>query len=75
MAESGAIFEYLVDHFAPHLAPKRYKNGYGGQVCGESESWLRYRYYMHYAEGTLMSLLMRKTTLSGMKLRDCNVIS
>ena len=44
LAESGLITEYLVDHFAPHLAPRRYSEGKEGQVGGETESWLRYRY-------------------------------
>ena len=65
MAESGAIFEYLVDYYGPHLAPKRFQNGKEGDICGETESWLRYRYYMHYTEGSLMSLLMRIHTLGG----------
>jgi glutathione S-transferase len=51
LAESGAIVEYLCDHFAPHLVPKRYADGKDGQVGGETEQWLRYRFYMHYTEG------------------------
>lgn len=58
LAESGAIFEYLAEYFAPHLIPKRFKEGMEGKVGGESEEWLRYRYYMHYAEGSLMPLLV-----------------
>lgn len=58
LAESGLIVEYLVDHFGPWLAPKRYMEGKEGQVGGESEEWLRYRYYMHYAEGSLMLYLV-----------------
>lgn len=58
MAESGAMMEYLCDHFAPHLVPKRYQEGKEGQVGGETEQWLRYRFYMHYAEGSLMTLLV-----------------
>jgi glutathione S-transferase len=57
IAESGFITEYLSDHFAPHLIPKRYSEGKEGQVAGETESWMRYRYFMHYAEGSLMNLL------------------
>ncbi|KAK4502136.1 hypothetical protein PRZ48_005559 [Zasmidium cellare] len=67
MAESGAIFEYLVDHYGPHLRPKRFQDGQESTLCGETESWLRYRYYMHYTEGSLMSLLMRIHTLEGAK--------
>lgn len=65
MAESGAILECIVDHYAPHLAPKRYRHGEEGKICGETESWMRYRYFMHYSEGSLMSLLMRIHTLHG----------
>lgn len=57
LAESAAICEYLCDHFAPHLVPTRYREGFEGKVGGETEQWLRYRFYMHYAEGSLMSLL------------------
>merc|ERR1711881_66263 len=68
VAESAAICEYLCDHFAPHLVPKRYKEGKEGQVGGETEEWLRYRFYMHYAEGSLMTLLL--LTLFMDNLRD-----
>ena len=43
LAESGLIVEYLIEHFGPHLAPKRYAEGKEGQVGGETESWLRYK--------------------------------
>ncbi|OAT12278.1 glutathione S-transferase [Blastomyces gilchristii SLH14081] len=49
--ESATIVEYLVDHFGPHLIPQRYIDGKEGQVGGETESWRRDRYFMHYAEG------------------------
>ena len=58
LAESGLIIEYLVDHFGPHLAPKRYTEGKEGQVGGETEEWIRYRYYMHYGEGSIMPYLV-----------------
>lgn len=58
LSESGTLTEYVVDHFAQHLAPKRYQEGQDGQVGGETEEWLRYRLYMHYAEGSLMTLLL-----------------
>jgi len=57
LAESAAICEYLCDHFAPHLIPTRWREGCEGKVGGETEQWLRYRFYMHYAEGSFMSLL------------------
>lgn len=59
LAESGFIAEYLCDHFnGEHLVPKRYKEGKEGQVGGETDEWLRFRYFMHYAEGSLMPLLV-----------------
>lgn len=58
LAESGTIVEYLVDHFATHLKPNQWKEGNDGQLGGETEEWMRYRYYMHFAEGSLMSLLL-----------------
>lgn len=58
LAESGVIVEYLCDYFGERLVPKRYAEGKEGQVGGETESWLRYRYYMHYAEGSLMPLML-----------------
>ncbi|KAJ6078291.1 hypothetical protein N7467_008044 [Penicillium canescens] len=61
LAESGAIMEYLVDHFGavrPTLVPQRYLAGREGQVGGETENWMRYRYFMHYVEGSLMPFLV-----------------
>lgn len=58
IAESGFMTEYLCEYFAPHLIPKKYQDGKDGQVGGETEQWLRYRFYMHYAEGSLMTMLL-----------------
>lgn len=58
LAESGTLTEYLVEYFAPHLQPTRYQAGKEKQVGGETEEWLRYRHFMHYAEGSLMTILM-----------------
>jgi glutathione S-transferase len=61
LAESAAIVEYLCDHFGsarPTLVPERYQAGREGQVGGEREEWMRYRYFMHYVEGTLMPFLV-----------------
>ncbi|KAL8817928.1 MAG: hypothetical protein Q9223_003334 [Gallowayella weberi] len=63
LAESGLIIEYLIEHFGPSLAPKRYQEGKEGQVQGETEEWLRYRYFIHYAEGTLMPFLVTALVL------------
>jgi glutathione S-transferase len=58
IAESAVIVEYLTEHFGPSLIPARYTSGKEGLVGGESEEWIRYRYFMHYAEGSLMPLLV-----------------
>ncbi|KAF4627262.1 hypothetical protein G7Y89_g10898 [Cudoniella acicularis] len=60
IAESAVIVEYLLDHFGngSSLLPRRYKEGQEGKVGGETEEWLRFRYYMHYAEGSLMGLMI-----------------
>ncbi|KAI9668576.1 MAG: hypothetical protein M1831_001015 [Alyxoria varia] len=62
LAESAAIFEYLCDHYGEHLIPARWskdKDGNDVKALGsETAEWMRYRYFMHYAEGTLMPLLV-----------------
>lgn len=58
LAESAAIIEYLCDHYGTWLIPKRYQEGKEGLVGGETGSWLRDRMLMHYAEGSLMTLLV-----------------
>jgi glutathione S-transferase len=48
LAESGAIIEYLVERYGDgRLAPSR-----------ELPEYLRYRYWLHYAEGSLMPPLL-----------------
>ncbi|KAK2762322.1 hypothetical protein FQN54_001332 [Arachnomyces sp. PD_36] len=58
LAESGAIVEFLSEHFGTWLIPKRYEDGKEGKIGAETETWRRYRFFMHYAEGSLMSLLL-----------------
>ena len=68
LAESGLILEYLIDHFGPWLVPNKYTDERTqGQVGAESESWMRYRYLMHYAEGSLMPLLVTLLLMNGEK--------
>jgi glutathione S-transferase len=50
LAESGAIIEYLVE---------RYGNG-GLAPARELPAYLRYRYWLHYAEGSIMPPLLLK---------------
>ena len=54
MAESGAILEYLV---------QKYGNGRFVPPPG-GEEWRRYTYFMHYAEGSLMPVLLLKLLFS-----------
>lgn len=49
LAESGAILEYLVERYGPQLAPQ----------AGTPER-VKYTYWMHYAEGSLMPPLFIK---------------
>ncbi|KAH8663494.1 hypothetical protein BGZ60DRAFT_411453 [Tricladium varicosporioides] len=70
VAESAYVVEYLLDHFggeAKGLLPRRWKEGEEGQVGGETEEWLRFRYFMNYAEGTLMSLLFTSLIANNIK--------
>jgi len=48
-AETGLIVEYLVERYGPDLAPSR-----------DSDLYWRYRYWMHYAEGSAMPPLLLK---------------
>jgi glutathione S-transferase len=53
IAESAAILEYLVEHHgAGKLAPAR-----------SSSNYERYRYWMHYAEGSLMPQMLLRLYL------------
>ncbi|AJY46025.1 glutathione S-transferase [Martelella endophytica] len=51
VAESGAIFEYLIDRYGA-MSGLRPEPG--------TEEALRYRYWLHYAEGSAMPLLVTK---------------
>ena len=66
-AETGLIVDYLVERFGTDLAPAR-----------DSELYWRYKYWLHYAEGSLMPPLLLKlvvdrlgsTGLSGPAVRE-----
>ncbi|MCD1634850.1 glutathione S-transferase [Martelella mediterranea] len=51
IAESGAIVEYLID---------RYGDGKGLRPEPGTDEALRYRYWLHYSEGSAMPLLVMK---------------
>jgi glutathione S-transferase len=48
VSESGAIVEYLVDKAGGRLGPP----------SGDTEAALRYRHFLHYAEGSMMPPLL-----------------
>ncbi|KAJ7736913.1 glutathione S-transferase-like protein, partial [Mycena metata] len=58
LAESAMIVEYLSEHFGPSLIPTKWKSGCDDKVGGETAEYMRYRFYMHYCEGSLMALLL-----------------
>jgi len=49
LAETGLIVEYLVDRYGADLAPSR-----------DSDLYWRYKYWLHYAEGSAMPPLLVK---------------
>src|SRR6202050_223719 len=53
LAETGAIVDYLVDRYGKELAPAQ-----------DGEAYWRYRYWLHYAEGSLMPSLLLKLVVS-----------
>jgi glutathione S-transferase len=57
LAESGAIVEYLLE---------RYGNGRLAPAAGTPE-WLRYTYWMHFAEGSAMPPLLLKLIFERIK--------
>lgn len=68
LAESGFIVQYLCEHFATGiLVPEKWQPGKENRVGGETEAWRRFAYYLHYAEGSLMPLLVLSLILSRLK--------
>jgi glutathione S-transferase len=53
LAETGAIVDYLVDRYGKALEP----------TPGDEAYW-RYRYWLHYAEGSLMPPLLMKLVVN-----------
>lgn len=74
IAESAVIIEYLIEHFGQNttLSPKHWKEGQEGKVGGETEEWMRYKYFLQYGEGSLMPiLLVSLITKSKAPVRAC----
>jgi glutathione S-transferase len=57
LAETGLIVEYLVERYGPDLAPTR-----------DSDLYWRYKYWLHYAEGSLMPPLLLKLVVKRLGL-------
>ena len=66
LIESGAIVEYLCDYYGQWLIPQRYESGKEGQIGEETEAFIRYRVFMHYAEGSIMPLNLIALLMSSM---------
>lgn len=56
-AETGLIVEYLVQRYGPDLAPP-----------SGSDLYWRYKYWLHYAEGSLMPPLLLKLVINRLGL-------
>jgi glutathione S-transferase len=57
LAETGLIVEYLVQRYGTDLAPP-----------SSSDSYWRYKYWLHYAEGSLMPPLLLKLVINRLAL-------
>jgi glutathione S-transferase len=67
LAESANIIEYIASHFGPELIPEKWRKGQEDQIGGETDEWLRYRFYMNYAEGSLMGIMREGALKNGIK--------
>jgi glutathione S-transferase len=67
IAESAVIVEFLLDHFGKSMIPEQYPTGHEGEIGAETEEWSRYRYFMHFAEGSVMPYLLVATVMR----REC----
>lgn len=57
------------DYYGSRLVPKRYKEGEEAKIGGETESWLRYRHFMHYSEGSIFPLNLIAILMNGRTIR------
>lgn len=69
IAETGFIAQYLSEHWAKGttLMPKKWKDGQEDTVGGETEEWMRWMYFLHYNEGSLMPVLILMMVLGMLK--------
>lgn len=71
LAESGFITQYLTENTpeGPRLMPTKWKEGREGTLGGETEEWLRYQYFLHYCEGSLMPYLVMALVIGSKSMR------
>jgi glutathione S-transferase len=67
VTESETILDYLCDHFGPQLVPQRYPDGQQGVLGAETESWMRHKFLMDYAEGSFLTPLIVSLITSGIR--------
>ncbi|KAL4797073.1 hypothetical protein BDV19DRAFT_387607 [Aspergillus venezuelensis] len=75
LAESAVIMDHLLEHFhrpstqiqQKQLIPTRWISGQEDQVGGETEAYKRYRYFMHYCEGSFMPLVVTNILMDVVK--------
>ncbi|PYI09250.1 glutathione S-transferase [Aspergillus sclerotiicarbonarius CBS 121057] len=72
LAESSPILAYLVEHFADEekkntLVPRQYVEGKEGMLGGETEEWMRWRYFDSYVEGSLMATVQVRLVFDAVK--------
>jgi len=60
ISESGAIIEYLVDKYGPKLKPS----------VEDTEARLQYTFWLHYAEGSLMTPLLLQIIFTAVVIKS-----
>ncbi|KAM5353803.1 hypothetical protein ACJ41O_000453 [Fusarium nematophilum] len=69
LAESGFITQYLTENVpeGKKLVPPRWREGMEGRIGGETEAWMRYQYYLHFCEGSMMPYLVMALVVGALK--------
>jgi len=68
IAESANIVEFLLRHYGKQFEPAQYVVGKESEgPLGESDMFQRYRYLMHFAEGSMMPYLVFSIVLNELK--------
>ncbi|PWY76122.1 glutathione S-transferase [Aspergillus sclerotioniger CBS 115572] len=72
LAETSPIMAYLIEHFANEekrntLVPEKWIPGKEGMLGGETEEWMRWRYFDSYVEGSLMGTTQVRLVFDAVK--------